>query len=111
MATSWAPSDFVWCNPPYGPETWQWLAKLAAHPAGGIALIFARTETDGFGATVWGHARAIRFLYGRLYFHHADGTRAGGNSGGPSCLVAYGHRAAERLRHAPLAGAFVEGWR
>ena len=37
----------VFLNPPYGPETGKWLQKLAEH-GNGIALIFARTETDMF---------------------------------------------------------------
>jgi hypothetical protein len=37
----------VWCNPPYGRETFKWLSKLADH-GNGIALVFARTETAGF---------------------------------------------------------------
>ena len=40
-------SGSVWLNPPYGPETGKWLGRLAAH-GNGIALIFARTETDMF---------------------------------------------------------------
>ncbi len=34
LAAEWG-SDFVWCNPPYGPETGLWLSRLAAHPRGG----------------------------------------------------------------------------
>jgi hypothetical protein len=98
----------VWCNPPYGPVTWRWLERLAEHGSG-IALTFARTETEGFFAQVWERADAMLFLRGRLYFHYPDGTRASANSGGPSVLVAYGDLAVERLRHAvvKLPGAFV----
>mgnify|MGYP001616450467 CR=1 FL=1 len=42
-------------------------------------------------------ASAILFLKGRLSFCSPDGTPAKHNSGGPSCLVAYGDEAAERL--------------
>lgn len=35
----------VWLNPPYGPATARWLQRLARH-GDGIALIFARTETE-----------------------------------------------------------------
>ena len=108
--TPWDDYGLVWLNPPYGPQTWSWLAKLSTHPAGGIALIFARTETDGFVQTVWHRADALVFLDGRIVFHHVDGSRASGNSGGPSVLVAYGARAFNRLRHAPIAGSFVSGW-
>ena len=59
LAVDW--SGRVWLNPPYGREVWGWLAKLAAH-GDGIALIFARTETEGFVREVWGKADAILFL-------------------------------------------------
>lgn len=101
---------FVWLNPPYGRETGQWLARLAEHPDGGIALVFARTETAMFFQSVWPRASALLFLRGRLHFHHVDGSRAKANSGAPSVLVGYGADAARRLRTASasaLPGAFV----
>lgn len=101
---------FVWCNPPYGPVTWEWLARLASHTDGGIALIFARTETVGFFDQVWRRADALLFLEGRLHFHHVDGLRAAANAGAPSVLVGYGDRAVHRLRMNRSLGAFVENW-
>ena len=100
----------VWCNPPYGPETWRWLHRLADHGRG-TALIFARTETAGFVRTVWERATAVLFLDGRLTFHTADGARGSGNSGGPSCLVAYGPDDAATLATCDLPGYLVSGWR
>lgn len=97
----------VWLNPPYSSEAWDWLRKLAEH-GDGIALIFARTETAGFVSEVWEKASALYFLYGRLYFHHANGVRASANSGAPSVLVAYGDDCAERLRTTTLLGRFVD---
>ena len=64
----------VWCNPPYGRETFQWINKLAAH-GNGMTLIFARTETIGFHSEVWNKADAIFFFKGRLKFHYVDGTQ------------------------------------
>lgn len=78
----------VWCNPPYGKETFKWLEKLHKH-GNGIALIFARTETKGFHSEVWNKADAIFFFKGRLRFCHVDGSQ-GGTANAPSCLVAYG---------------------
>lgn len=101
---------FVWCNPPYGRQTGDWLAKMADH-GNGIALIFARTETAMFVEHVWGRATAIVFLHGRLFFHHpVSGRRAAHNSGGPSCLVAYGDEAVRRLWASGLDGSIVSGW-
>ena len=99
----------VWCNPPYGQQAWEWLAKLAEH-GNGLALVFARTETAGFVREVWGKADAIMFLHGRLHFHQPDGTRAPANSGAPSVLVAYGHQATLRLRDSGLPGSIITWW-
>lgn len=105
LAADW--SGRVWLNPPYGREVWEWLAKLADH-GNGVALIFARTETEGFVREVWGKADAVMFLHGRLHFHHADGTRAAANSGAPSCLVAYGQNNVDALYAAGLAGTVCQ---
>lgn len=96
----------VWLNPPYGRETGDWLERLAAH-GNGIALIFARTETEMFFRQVWEKADAVLFLRGRLHFHHVDGTRAAANAGAPSCLVAYGSRNVSSLRFSGLKGHLV----
>lgn len=98
----------VWLNPPYS-AAGAWLRKLADH-GDGIALIFARTETRMFVSNVWRRADALLFLYGRLYFHRPDGSRAGSNSGGPSVLVAYGDRNVQALRNSGLPGAFCDSW-
>lgn len=78
----------VWCNPPYGKETFRWLAKLAQH-GNGIALIFARTETKGFHREIWQKADAVFFFEGRIRFYHSNGTQ-GDMPNAPSCLVSYG---------------------
>lgn len=96
----------VWLNPPYGRETAKWLDRLADH-GDGVALIFARTETDMFFRHVWERADAILFLRGRLHFHHVDGRRAEANAGAPSCLVAYGARNVHALKDSGLAGHLV----
>lgn len=96
----------VWLNPPYGRETSIWLDRLADH-GNGIALIFARTETDMFFRHVWERADAVLFLRGRLHFHHVDGRRAAANGGAPSCLVAYGRSNVEALERSGLEGKIV----
>jgi len=97
----------IWLNPPYGSDTWAWLAQLADH-GDGIALVFARTETEGFHECGWGRADAMHFFRGRLHFHHLDGQRARGNSGAPSVLIAYGQSNAHRLQDSGLPGKFIE---
>jgi hypothetical protein len=96
----------VWLNPPYGQEVWAWLARLADH-GDGIALTFARTETQGFCRAVWDRATGVLFLSGRLYFYRPNGIRAGANSGGPSVLIAYGERNFRALRTSGIAGRVI----
>jgi hypothetical protein len=95
LAQKWR--GFVWMNPPYGRVTGVWLEKLADH-GDGIALIFARTETEMFRKQVWERADAVLFLYGRIRFHHVDGSVGHSNAGAPSCLVGYGPKAVKRLK-------------
>ncbi len=96
----------VWLNPPYGRETFRWLSRLAEHAGGGIALIFARTETDGFHRQLWEKAHSVFFFEGRLAFYHVDG-RKGGSSNAPSCLVAYTPADASAIFNSGLTGKFV----
>lgn len=95
----------VWCNPPYGRETFAWIDKLATH-GNGIALIFARTETKGFHRQIWERADAILFLEGRIKFHYVDGSQAD-SANAPSCLVAYGGNNAESLARSGIKGKIV----
>lgn len=88
----------VFLNPPYDTRViGHWLAKLAAH-GNGVALIFARTETQWFHEQVWRRATGIYFFEGRINFYTPRGIRAKYNSGAPSCLVAYGYGAAQQVR-------------
>ena len=96
----------VWCNPPYGKETFKWLEKLEHH-GNGVALIFARTETIGFHEQIWNKADAIFFFKGRLKFYHVSGEQ-GGTANAPSCLIAYGDYNAEALRYCNLKGKFID---
>lgn len=96
----------VWLNPPYGDKVAAWMQKMSEYRCG-TALIFARTETEVWHRYVWSCASGILFFSGRLYFHFPDGTRAAGNAGGPSALIAYGKRDAEILEASGITGAFV----
>lgn len=97
----------VYMNPPYSNVIIRsWLSRLVEH-GNGIALIFARTETDNFFEYVWTEATAVLFLRGRLFFHYENGARAEHNSGGPSVLIAYGDQEAERLSNCKLPGYFA----
>ena len=104
LARTWL--GLVWCNPPYGREAAKWLEQMAHHN-NGIALIFARTETKTFQKWVFGHATSILFLAGRIMFHRPDGTPSGNSAGAPSCLVAYGPTAHQRLTNSNLLGKHI----
>lgn len=102
LAAEW--SGRIWCNPPFGREAADWLAKMAQH-GNGIALVPARTETSMFYRSVWGIADGVLFLRGRPHFHRADGSRLPFNSGAPIALIAYGQSNADVLRDSGL-GAY-----
>ena len=96
----------VWCNPPYGRETFKWLEKLYNHGKG-TALIFARTETIGFHKQIWEKADGIFFFKGRLKFYYIDGTM-GDCANAPSCLVAYGQKDSLILSKCNLKGKYIK---
>lgn len=94
----------VWLNPPYGEHTATWLQRLVEH-GNGIALVFARTETECWFNWVWPKASAILFLRGRVTFYHVSGAKGKYTGGAPSALIAYGTANAEKLEASGLVGA------
>jgi phage N-6-adenine-methyltransferase len=97
----------VWLNPPYGRGMEIWLSRLAEHNGGGLALIFARTETKAFFNEVWDKADALLFFRGRIKFHTPDGLEAQ-TAQSPSVLIAYGKAEVEVLRYVSHLGKFIE---
>jgi hypothetical protein len=109
----WPDDGMIWCNPPYGPETKQWLRRMGEHRCG-IALVFARTDTEWFHETA-ASADAILFLNARLKFVDKtgkppivvgkDGKKRKSGAGAGSMLVAWGNdcvAALERMNSNPL---------
>lgn len=96
----------VWCNPPYGNKTGEWLSRCATH-GNAIGLAFARTETKMFFDHVWGKADALLFIKGRVSFYHVSGIK-GGTAGAPSVLIAYGQNNALTLKHCKIQGKFIQ---
>lgn len=94
LARKW--HGHVWLNPPYGKETQKWMQRLAEHNDG-IALVFARTDTQWFHDYVLKKASAIYLLKGRIRFYNPDGTQTRDSAPAPSCLVAYGEESAYAL--------------
>ena len=84
-------------------------AVHAAHgraSRGGIALVFARTETKLCQELVFPVARAVLFVAGRLRFCHADGTE-GESATAPSALIAYSARDVAALENSGIEGFIV----
>lgn len=123
LAQNWGDFGKAWVNPPYtNSEIGDWLARLAIH-GNGIALIFARTETEVFHRHVWEQCDGLFFLEGRLFFHVNEDTtffegtkrekfvprggRAPANAGAPSVFCAYGPENADMLAAMDAPGVFV----
>jgi hypothetical protein len=109
LSRDWSFARMVWANPPYGPELYDWLDRLADHGSG-IALVFARTDTAGFHRAVWDRADALYFFRGRLWFYKpVTGERFSENAGSPSVAVAYGKEAVKRLQRLQKPGSPYSG--
>ena len=112
LAVDWRGSR-VWCNPPYGRDAVPFMRKLAANRAeggGGIALIFARTDTSAWQDLIFPFAVGVLFLRGRLRFYRVspDGRAVPGQTAtAPSALVAYSEDDFDRLRSCGLKGSLV----
>ena len=105
LVQDWTKYNRIWCNPPYGRETFKWIKKLYEH-GNGIALIFARTETIGFHSEILNKEDAVFFFKGRLNFFYVNGER-GGAANAPSCLIAYGKDNIRAIRNSNLKGKLV----
>ncbi|MBB3277380.1 DNA N-6-adenine-methyltransferase [Pseudoxanthomonas sp. OG2] len=105
LTTPWWPAAFVWMNPPYGKGMDKWMAKLAHHPGGGIALVPAHMDPGWMHEFVLNHTNttAILITRGRLKFMRPDGTTGTAAPTG-SVFVAYGQRAARNLKKAQEDG-------
>jgi hypothetical protein len=98
----------VWCNPPYGPPRIiePWMARMANH-GNGIALIFARTDTNCWHEFVFNAAVGALFVRGRPNFHTASGSKSIKNCGAPVALIAYGEDNMRAIASSGIAGKLV----
>lgn len=96
----------VWLNPPYGREAIPFLRRMAGHRQGGIALIFARTDTTVWQDWIFPYAFGVLFLRGRLRFCRPDGT-PGETAPAPSALIAYSQQDFVCLCESGLTGALM----
>ena len=96
----------VFLNPPYGREAEPFFRRMAGHPGGGIALVFARTDTRLWQEWVFPVADSILFLRGRLRFCDRTGAPTE-PAPAPSALVAYSKADTEALRASGIPGRLV----
>jgi hypothetical protein len=73
----------------------------------GVALIFARTDTKGFHDHIFGQAKAIYFLKGRVKFHREDGSCPKNGPAAPSCFVMHTEEDTEAVLKSGLAGSLM----
>jgi len=96
----------VWLNPPYGDQLEAWMKLMAAHN-NGIALTFARTDTDVFHRYIFPVADSIFFLKSRLSFVNLGGIKAKSDGGAPSVFIAYGEYNSQVLADTKFVGKHV----
>lgn len=98
LSTQWSGS--VFCNPPYS-DLKTWLEKCAEyHENTGsqvIILCFVRSETRAFQQNIKS-ATGINLINKRIKFLDSFGNEKG-NGNAPSCLIAYGEEAFERIKN------------
>jgi len=95
----------VWMNPPYKRGIIELWMELMANHNDGIALIFARTDTQWFQKFVFQRANSIYFIKGRLKFYETIISekcivtqQAKNCAMAPSVLVGYGNMALKKLK-------------
>ena len=97
----------VWLNPPYGPRVITgWMRRMAMHN-NGIALVFARTETQFFQRYVFPVADSLLFIEGRIAFCNVAGFRAKASGGAPSVLISYGKGNSGILESSGIKGKHI----
>ena len=79
----------VWCNPPYGRQTSEWIERLAQHDDG-VALVFARTDTRWWQDLVFPFSDSVLFLKSRVRFARPNVVTPNNSAGAPSALIAFG---------------------
>ena len=71
LSKDWA-GERVFCNPPYGREISKWVEKCSIEANNPntivVALLPARTDTQYFHRFIYGKAKEVRFIKGRLKF-------------------------------------------
>lgn len=93
----------VWLNPPYGKQTGVWLDRLQSH-GDGIAIVFARMETNWFQRL---RPDMIFLIKGRIKFLRPDFTEST-NAGHGSMLLAFGRRNCGAILNSNVEGVWLK---
>jgi hypothetical protein len=98
LSCKWSGSIF--CNPPYS-DLKSWLAKCSEyHQKTGedvIVLCFVRSETKAFQQNI-DNCTGINLMNKRVKFLDSNGVSKG-NGNAPSCLIAWGEGAYQRIKN------------
>lgn len=109
LAAKLKPSDFVWCNPPFGVKNGEaeFIRKMSEHN-NGICLTQCKVSSAYFHDFVWPNATGIFFFRGGLTFEDLNGAKVITFSGlSPAILIAFGGKALTRIQGANLRGQLV----
>lgn len=113
LVTGW--SGRVWCNPPYGRSTGQWLDKMREHH-NGIALVMSRTDTEWFHRNIH-FADIVCFIKGRISFVQPDIASdyakglcvPKGNCGAGSIILGFGDDTINPIFNSRLGWMVIRG--
>lgn len=94
----------IWLNPPYGKEQQKFLYKLSKHDGGGIALIFARLETNWIQDYL---KNGFYQIQGRINFIKENGSsNKKGNAGCGSILIPFSEFDKKKILESGIKGKF-----
>ena len=95
----------VWLNPPYGKQTPLWINKMIHHNDG-IALVFARTDTQWFQKAIE-TASIVCFIGSRVKFVNGNTGKSDGTPGAGSALIGWGDTAYTAISQSGLGKCMV----
>lgn len=92
LSQDWS-GHIVFCNPPYGKEIPKWVKKCSEESLKPnttiVALLPARTDTRWFHDYIYGKAKEIRFIKGRIKFLPETIDRKSSTAPFPSMLIIF----------------------
>lgn len=104
LKQNWELYGRTWLNPPYNRYLISKFMQRMAEHNNGVALIFARTETEFWHKWIFPYCDSILFMEGRVHFYDEQGQRGKFNSGAPSVLIGYGDKNTESIGDSGIKG-------